>query len=127
MLGPVGAEGQVASRMVTLSVKKFVVARSGRPSRLKSPTANAKGLVPGWGEVAVAVKLPVPSPIRIVTLLETKFAVARSGLPSRLKSPTTTERGELPTASGEVPGISKSPLPRPKRIDTLLEKKFAVA
>ena len=79
------------SRIVTLLELSSPSARSGLPSRLKSPTVSAIGLVlPTPGESPRCVKPPIPLPSRIVTLLEFKFAVARSGLPSRLKSPTAT-------------------------------------
>ena len=105
-----GAE-QVLSRMLTLLELRLAAARSGRPSRLKSPTAMETGSVPTLsGEVGAAVKFPVPSPSRIVTLLELMLATARSGRPSRLKSPTATPRGSVPTLSGEEGAAVKSPV-----------------
>src|SRR6185436_307423 len=91
-------------RIVTLLEPKFAVARSGLPSRLKSPAATETAVPAPSGEVAGWLKLPVPSPSIIVTLLEPLLAVARSGLPSRLKSPTATDKGWLPAPSGEVAG-----------------------
>jgi hypothetical protein len=97
------------SRIVTLLETAFAVARSCRPSPLKSPTATERGPVPtGSGEEAAAVKSPMPSPSTIVTLLEPEFAVARSCRPSPLKSPTATETGRDPAGSGEEGAAVKS-------------------
>ena len=110
------------SRMLTLAESSLATARSGLPSRLKSPTATEKGLVPTFsGEEGAAVKSPVPVPSRMLTLLEPALATARSGRPSRLKSPTATELGWVPTLSGEVGAAAKSPVPVPSRMVTVLE------
>src|SRR5262249_43677742 len=127
---PAGVKPPIPSpnKIVTVLEKKFAVARSGLPSRLKSPTTTELGPDPtSTGEPWGCVKPPIPSPNKIVTVEAAEFAVARSGLPSRLKSPTTTERGPDPTSTGEPWGCVKMPSPLPSWIVTLLELEFAVA
>src|SRR5205085_2109509 len=100
------------SRIVTVLALKFAVARSGVPSRLKSPTATDLGLLPvPTGEPQACEKPPAPSPSKIVTLLELMLETARSRLPSLLKSPTAVEEGLIPTATGEPGASEKHPAP----------------
>src|SRR5688500_6054052 len=109
------------SRIATLLVLDCATARSGRPSRLKSPTATDSALPPTpSGEVAGGVKLvkqtrSVQLLSRITILLAAPVTTARSGLPSRLKSPTDTESEASVTISGDVAGCVKPPRPSPSR------------
>src|SRR2546430_6497036 len=68
------------------------MAKSRRPSPLKS----AVTITPGWltmtGDVAVE-NVPSPFPNRIVTVLSLRFTTARSSSPSLLKSPRTSVKG----------------------------------
>src|SRR5262245_8644098 len=125
-----GRASQVLSRIVTLLESAFAVARSGLPSRLKSPTATEKGLVPTSTGEPAGVKPPIPSPSKIVTLpvsmLRVRFATARSGLPSTLKRAIGTDRGLAAEQTGES-AVVKQPIQTPNKIVTVLEKKFAVA
>src|SRR5213083_2868254 len=76
------------------------MAKSRRPSPLKS----AVTITPGWltktGDVAVE-NVPSPLPNRIVTVLSLRFTTARSSSPSLLKSPRTSVKGPCPTGIGE--------------------------
>src|ERR1051325_7367409 len=107
------------SRIVTLLPLLFATARSGRPSRLKSPTVSDCGLKPTEAKTE-KWKPPSPSPSTTVTLFWLAFAVARSGLPSRLKSPTATAVGPSSTDMGDASDGLKSPIPLPSRIVILL-------
>src|SRR5262249_61190744 len=103
------------SWIVTLLELEFAVAKSGLPSRLKSPTATERGPDPTLTGEPAGLKPPIPSPNKIVTLLERAFAVARSGVPSRLKSPTATELGPDPTSTGEPAAWLKLAVVHPSR------------
>src|SRR5205823_4259837 len=114
---------------VTLLEPVLATARSGLPSRLKSPTTTESGRVPTpTGEPAACEKPPNPFPSRIDTMFEALWsATARSGLPSRLKSPTASDLRPPPTAKGEPEGCEKPPAPSPSRIVTLFELAFVTA
>src|SRR5437667_262180 len=114
--------------MDTLLELVLATARSGLPSRLKSPTATESGFVPAPKLVA-APKPPVPLPSSTDTSLEPRLATARSGLPSRLKSPTATETGFVPTPKLVSEKLSPAQEQRLvfRRTDTLLEVWLAVA
>src|SRR5262249_40757676 len=84
-----------------------VRARSGRPSRLKSPATTDRPAPPLTAVVTAGWNGPLPVPSRTLTLLwegenDPAWTTARSGLPSRLKSATVTSRGLTPT--GNVAG-----------------------
>src|SRR5579863_900512 len=87
------------------------VAKSWKPSPLKSPTAmelraelgppEEGGITIEYGLPGAWVNPPEPFPSSTVTVgAGNVFAVARSGKPSPLKSPTTTATGCAPTANG---------------------------
>src|SRR5207253_6532068 len=100
-----------ASNTVTVLELKFATARSGTPSRLKSPTATDSGFVP-TAKVSAAWKVPLPLPSSTETLLEVKLATARSCTPSLLRLPTATARGRAPTTSLHAAWNVTSPLPQ---------------
>src|SRR6266511_132184 len=79
----------------TLLELKFATARSGSPSRSRSPMATEAGRLPAPKFVA-APNDPAPFPSSTETLSENRFAVARSGSPSRFRSPMARERGPSP-------------------------------
>jgi len=81
-------------RMLTLLPPGPPVARSGLPSRLKSPTAREDVEAP---EAALCGFLKVPSPLprRMFTVLP-ELPVARSSRPSPLKSAVRTDAGTVP-------------------------------
>ena len=87
----------VLRRMDVVSLLKFVTAKSGFPSPLKSPMLTETGPVPVV-KSTLGEKVGVVAPVavvlmRIEVVLLAKFAVAISGLPSPLKSPMLTETG----------------------------------
>ena len=70
----------------------------------------------------------MPVPNKIDTVLSLKFATARSGFPSPLKSPIAVEMEPAPAAKSLF--APKPPVrfvPVPKRTDTVLSSKLAVA
>src|SRR5207237_1427237 len=89
-VSPVQEQMLVLSSTDTLLEPPFAAARSGMPSRLKSPTATACG-VPGCPKLIAVPRPPVPLPNSTDTLREPWLASATSRLPSLLKSPTATE------------------------------------
>ena len=94
------------NKIVTLSVKTLVTARSALPSLLKSPTSTALQKKPATAG-GPAENPPLPSPRRIFRpLVPSKVATARSGLPSRLKSPTAMDLGF--TVAGGARGLRES-------------------
>src|SRR5262245_10063895 len=120
---PVGVGVGVGSRQLfsstdTVAEPLLAAARSGLPSRLKSPTATDCGHVP-TPKLVAAPKPPVPLPSSTDTLAESTLAVTRSGLPSRLKSPTATDCGSAPTA--KLVAAPKPPVPLPNRIEAEAE------
>ena len=112
----------------------LAVARSCRPSPLKSPTATDRGVLPVAGDAAAvnvpSPTLPVPLPSSTDTELALALAVARSCRPSPLKSPTATDCGPLPVA-GEAAAVKVPspmlPAPLPSSTDTVAALKLAVA
>ena len=64
-------------------------ARSGFPSRLKSPDTTAEGEV--MAVEFAAANVPVPLPMRTLKLAAVLFAVTMSGFPSAFTSATTTD------------------------------------
>src|SRR5207253_1987161 len=94
------------------------MAKSRRPSPLKS----AVTITPGWltmtGDVAVE-NVPSPFPNRIVTVLSLRFTTARSSSPSLLKSPRTSVKGPCPTGTGEPEAALNVPSPLPSRMLTM--------
>ena len=95
------------------------MARSGLPSRLKSPVVIESGLKPVFAAIA-EVKPPAPLPVRTETLSEPWLAVARSVLPSPLKSPVLIERGCVPVLAAFTTEVNP-PAPSPVRTETLFE------
>src|SRR5262249_35322544 len=85
----------------TVSSARLAMARSARPSPLKSPTATE----PGESPTAKSARVNPPSPLfastvtLLVKLLTSHWAVTMSALPSPSKSPIATECG-----SGDGPG-----------------------
>src|SRR6266851_1356709 len=79
----------------TLLELKLTTARSGNPSRLKSPTATDTGVLAAR-KLRAARKLPSPLPKSTETLLESWLATTTSSHPSPLKSPTAIDTGVLP-------------------------------
>ena len=94
----------------------MAVARSGRPSRLKSSMVSPEGSVPA-GCPGCGVNVPSPLPSSTVTVLSSMLAVARSGLPSRLKSPTASATGWRRSPDGWV-AVRTRRLPSPSRTAT---------
>ena len=89
------------SSMVTLLLPAFATAMSSMPSRLKSATVIAIGLVPATNGLALAAaNPPEPFPSNSVTLLPSGLATARSRMPSPLKSPVARACGPAPVANG---------------------------
>ena len=83
------------SRIDTVLASPLAVARSGRPSPLKSPTVTEQDVLhrqrPGRPG-----RCHRPAPAGSTRVLATTFAVARSRWPSPLKSPTVMDAGTLP-------------------------------
>src|SRR5881398_2775514 len=107
------------------------MAKSRRPSPLKS----AVTITPGWltmtGDVAVE-NVPSPFPNRIVTVLSLRFTTARSSSPSLLKSPRTSVKGPCPTGTGEPEAALNVPSPLPSRMltdvsDTIAHSQICLA
>ena len=82
------------TRTDTVFATELVVAKSGRPSLLKSAVATPIGLVPEEN-TALSEMSNVPSPLpgNIDTVLSPKFATARERLPVPRKSPATRAKG----------------------------------
>ena len=93
----------------------LAVARSGRPSLLKSAAARAEGLEPTAGVAAVAVKVPSPLPWRMETVASDSLTTARSTMPSPLRSRAAMELGLTPVA-GPAEAALKVPSPTPSRM-----------
>src|SRR5260370_31358322 len=70
----------------------LATARSGRPSRLKSPTAMDQAKLPA-AKLRGAWKLPSPLPKSTETSSECWLATANSSHPSPLNSLTAMEQG----------------------------------
>src|ERR1044071_480891 len=87
------AVGQLRNKTDILFEPELVVARSWRPSPLKSPTAIELGFEAAKNWVG-ALKWPAPSPNKIETTLS-PLVTARSCKPSPLKSPTAPEIGRV--------------------------------
>jgi len=84
---------------VTCWVSWLANARSGRPSRLKSPTATSFGLWPaGTGEPGAGENSPLPSPRSTEASPLLSFATTMSSVPSPLTSTMATMPGPSPTA-----------------------------
>src|SRR5260370_42541762 len=71
----------------TLLELKLATARSGNPSRLKSPTATDTGVLAAR-KLRAARNLPSPLPKSTDTSVEPPPATTKSSHPSPLKSPT---------------------------------------
>jgi hypothetical protein len=85
------------SSAVTVPAVLLVAAMSGRPSALKSATANPSAPAPmGIGASAVKPSL-VAFRSRTLTVLVPRTATAMSGRPSPLKSAALMPSGEAPT------------------------------
>ncbi|MEK7830745.1 MAG: hypothetical protein AAB401_06630, partial [Acidobacteriota bacterium] len=118
---------QVLSSTDKVFIALFAVAKSGLPSRLKSPTATEAGLNPtSIGDPIGCVKFAFPSFNNMVTprskiparaILDTM----RSGLPSKLKSPTARDPVRDPTPTGEPNDWENPPAPFPSKTVTLLD------
>ena len=96
----------------------LLVARSGRESPLKSPTAIERGYEPA-GKVVGPAKPPFPSPSssEMASRPIPSFATARSGRESPLKTPMAIDPGYRP--AGKVVGPPKPPPPLPSNNETL--------
>src|SRR5262249_14568743 len=106
----------------------WVTARSGRPSRSKSPTARAAGAGP-TSKLAAGWNVPSPLPARKLRLLSDPsgapvLATTRSGAPAWLKSAVTIPAGVGPTGRLTGPAklnrvqssrVSRAGLARPRR------------
>src|SRR5260370_12611199 len=106
----------------TLSEFWLATARSGRPSRLKSPTAMDQAKFPA-AKLRGARKLPSPLPKNTQTSSESWLATARSSRPSPLKSATATPIGVFPAA--KFCAGWKVPSPLPKSTEPVLEVPLA--
>ena len=92
--------GVVLSRMETLLLILFAVAKSGLPSPLKSPLLTERGSLPvrkkTWG-AKVGVTAPVGVVLSRIKPFWLNFSVkAKSGRPSPLKSLMLTEVNPVP-------------------------------
>jgi hypothetical protein len=98
------------SRMLTVLSPRFVRARSGRLSLLKSPVASEMGMLPAGKSVPVVLNVPSPLPARMLAVWLPELTTARSRLPSPLKSSVVMPCGE--PADGYIgAGVIKPPLP----------------
>src|SRR5271163_802099 len=111
--------GDAVFRLIEIKIwlsGALVVARSGHPSLLKSPSATE----PTWLEPrATGINVwnvPSPLPNRMLAEPVSSEATARSRNPSWLISPTTTFQGALPTVYGTA--FWNVPSPFPSRITT---------
>ena len=68
----------------------FASARSGFPSRFRSPIARDCG-APSVPKSLLVPKVPSPFPINTDRVLELIFTTARSGFPSAFRAPIATE------------------------------------
>jgi len=99
--------GVVLSRMETLApLPEFATAKSGFPSKLKSPMLTDQGLVP-VGKSTLVAKVGVVALVAVVlsrmeALLLYQFATVKSGFPSPLMSPMLTETGPVPVGKSTL-------------------------
>src|SRR5262249_9821283 len=102
-------------RTETVPAFPLAVATSGRPSRLKSPTATPK-----WDEAVLVFtggrKAPVPVPSSTPTVPVLGLAMARSALPSLLKS--AEDRGPAWESEPKLPALVNEPVPLPRSTPT---------
>jgi len=131
-VGVVALVAVVLSRMEALLSPRFVTAKSGLPSPLKSPMLTDSELVPVVKSTLVA-KVGVVAPVvlsRMETVLLSKFVTARSGFPSPLMSPMLTKVGVVPVAKstlGAKVGVVASVVVVLSRMETVLLPLFATA
>ena len=116
---------QELSKIEVLLELLFAVAKSGRPSRLKSLTATELSVLPPVAKLVAAPKLPAPLPNNTETVLTLRFATAKSGLPSRLKSPVVIPLGQEPVV--KLVAAPKPPAPSPNNTEAVPALRFAVA
>ena len=112
--------GPPLSKMETLlPLPLFATAKSGFPSRLKSPIAAEYDTPPTVAKFVAAPKAPPPVPNKTATVIVLPLPVrARSGLPSRLRSPIATEYWAA--CAAKVVGAAKEPVPLPNKMLTPL-------
>jgi len=129
-VGVVALVAVVLSRMEALLSPRFVTAKSGLPSPLKSPMLTDSELVPVVKSTLVA-KVGVVAPVvlsRMEALPLPQCATAKSGLPSPLKSPMPTDSGAVPvvksTLGAKVGVVAPVVL---SRMETVLLSKFVTA
>jgi len=106
-VGVVAPVAVVLRRMeVVFLVRKFTVAKSGEPSKLKSPMLTDLGRGPA-GKSTLGAKVGVVAPVAVVLIrmevvLLLMFATATSGEPSPLKSPMLTGMGSVPVVKSTL-------------------------
>src|SRR5262249_2117945 len=101
------------SWIVTLLELEFAVAKSGLPSRLKSPTATERGPDPTLTGEPAALKTPTPSPNKSVTVWDRAVGLARARVRSRLKTLTATALGLVPIAMAALAACLKLAVVQP--------------
>src|SRR4028119_686430 len=86
----------------------FATAKSGFPSKLKSPMLTDLGLL-SVGKSTLVAKVGVVALVAVVLsrmeavlVLLPEFATAKSGFPSKLKSPMLTDSGLLPVGKSTL-------------------------
>ncbi len=115
-------------------LSRFITAKSGFKSPLKSPMLTEMGPLP-VGKVTWGEKVGVAAPVGVVlsrmeALLPELFATAKSGLPSPLMSPMLREKGRKPV--GNSTWLAKVGVVAPvavvlSRMEALLPELFATA
>src|SRR4028119_1409145 len=105
-VGVVALVAVVLSRMEAVLLPVFATAKSGFPSKLKSPMLRSLGKLP-VGKSTLVAKVGVVALVAVVlsrmeAVLLSAFATAKSGFPSKLMSPMLTDLGKLPVGKSTL-------------------------